>query len=53
MYPFVFKSEVSELEKTVYDLKKQVKELQAKLANSSAPAAEAAQDSKSTKNRKK
>jgi class III poly(R)-hydroxyalkanoic acid synthase PhaE subunit len=53
MYPFVFKSEVSELEKTVYDLKKQVKELQAKLANSEAPAHEAAQDTKNAKNRKK
>lgn len=31
-YPVVFKSEVEELQKTIYDLKKQVKELQSKVS---------------------
>lgn len=53
VYPFVFKSEVSELEKTVYELKKQVKELQAKLSIQSVPATETSEDDKQNKNRKK
>ncbi|MCW3076595.1 MAG: hypothetical protein JWO32_1204 [Bacteroidetes bacterium] len=49
-YPVVFKSEVEELQKTIYDLKKQVKDLQTKA--SVAPLAEVADDEKG-KNRKK
>jgi len=48
-YPVVFKSEVEELQKTVYDLKKQIKELQTKLSISSVDA----DDDKNVKNRKK
>lgn len=47
-YPVVFKSEVEELQKTIYDLKKQVKELQTKLSISSVDA-----DDEKAKNRKK
>lgn len=52
VYPFVFKSEVAELEKTVYDLKKQIKELQAKLAIQPATT-DTAEEDKQNKNRKK
>ncbi|MGZ3900490.1 MAG: poly(R)-hydroxyalkanoic acid synthase subunit PhaE [Bacteroidia bacterium] len=48
-YPIVFKSEVEELQKTIYDLKKQVKDLQTKL---SIGAVETADEDKA-KNRKK
>lgn len=48
-YPVVFKSEVEELHKTIYDLKKQVKELQTKLSISSTDA----DDDKTAKTRKK
>jgi polyhydroxyalkanoate synthesis regulator phasin len=47
-YPVVFKSEVEELQKTIYDLKKQVKELQTKLSISTTDA-----DDEKAKNRKK
>jgi polyhydroxyalkanoate synthase subunit PhaE len=47
-YPVVFKSEVEELQKTVYDLKKQIKELQTKLSVSAET-----EDDKTAKNRKK
>ena len=50
VYPVVFKSEVAELEKTVYELKKQVKELQAKL---SIQAVESTDEQAAVKNRKK
>ena len=46
-FPLVFKTEVEELHKTIYDLKKQVKELQAKLSISSDD------EDKSAKTRKK
>lgn len=49
-YPVVFKSEVEELEKTIYDLKKQVKDLQNKLQMQSA---ELAEDEKSARKAKK
>lgn len=52
-YPVVFKSEVEELHKTVYELKKQVKELQVKLAISNAASVELFDDEKSQKNKKK
>lgn len=48
--PVVFKSEVEDLHKTVYELKKQVKELESKLAMQPA---EASEDDKHSKNRKK
>jgi polyhydroxyalkanoate synthesis regulator phasin len=47
-YPVVFKTEVEELQKTVYELKKQVKELQTKLSIASSD-----DDDKNAKNRKK
>lgn len=50
VYPVVFKSEVAELEKTVYELKKQVRELQAKL---SIQAVESTDEQAAVKNRKK
>ncbi|MBA3664549.1 MAG: hypothetical protein H0W61_10120 [Bacteroidetes bacterium] len=49
-YPVVFKSEVEELQKTIYDLKKQVKELQTKVSISSV---ETSVDEEKGKNRKK
>jgi polyhydroxyalkanoate synthesis regulator phasin len=52
-FPVVFKSEVEDLEKTVYELKKQVKELQNKLAVQSNGHAELAEDEKGHKARKK
>lgn len=51
-FPFVFKSEVEELEKTIYDLRKQVKELQHKLAMGNG-SAEPAEEEKTGKSRKK
>lgn len=50
--PVVFKSEIEELHKTIYDLKKQVKELQSKLTMGSVPATES-EDEKGAKARKK
>ncbi|MCE3227924.1 MAG: hypothetical protein K0S32_2475 [Bacteroidetes bacterium] len=47
-YPVVFKTEVEELQKTVYELKKQVKELQTKLSITTSD-----DDDKNAKNRKK
>lgn len=49
-FPVAFKSEVEEMQKTIYDLKKQVKELQSKL---SMQPVEASEDDKSGKARKK
>jgi polyhydroxyalkanoate synthesis regulator phasin len=48
--PFVFKSEVDELQKTIYDLRKQVKDLQTKLSGQ--PLIESDED-KHAKSRKK
>lgn len=48
-YPVVFKSEAEELHKTIYELKKQVKELQNKLSISVVDS----DDEKNSKNRKK
>lgn len=53
-YPVVFKSEVEELEKTIYDLKKQVKELQNKLTvQSNGHHAELVDEEKGKKSHKK
>ena len=52
-FPVVFKSEVEDLQKTVYDLKKQVKELQTKLAMQNAASVELFDEEKNGKNRKK
>jgi polyhydroxyalkanoate synthase subunit PhaE len=52
-FPVVFKSEVEELQKTVYDLKKQVKELQTKLAMQNAANVELFEEDKNGKARKK
>jgi hypothetical protein len=49
--PIVFKSEMEELQKTIYDLKKQVKELQSKLSISTT--AEIFEEEKTSKTRKK
>ncbi len=46
-YPLVFKSEVDEMHKTIYDLKKQVKELQTKLAMNNAASVEIFEEEKS------
>jgi polyhydroxyalkanoate synthase subunit PhaE len=51
-FPIVFKSEVEDLQKTIYDLKKQVKDLQSK-SSVSAPAALELDEEKSLKARKK
>ncbi len=51
--PVVFKSEVEEMQKTIYDLKKQVKELQTKLAMQNAASVELFEDDKAGKARKK
>lgn len=51
-FPVVFKSEVEELQKNIYDLKKQVKELQTKLAMHNAATVEL-EDDKNGKARKK
>jgi len=52
-FPVVFKSEVEELHKTVYDLKKQIKELQTKLAMQNAASVELFEEDKTAKARKK
>lgn len=51
-YPVVFKSEVEELQKTIYDLKKQVKDLQSKMSVQ-VPATLDLEDDKTAKARKK
>lgn len=51
--PVAFKSEVEDMQKTIYDLKKQVKELQNKLAMQGAAGAELSDDEKNGKARKK
>lgn len=51
-YPVVFKSEVEELQKTIYDLKKQVKDLQSKMSVQ-VPATLDLEDDKAAKARKK
>ena len=50
--PVVFKSEIEDLQKTIYDLKKQVKDLQSKLSTQ-APAGLEFEDDKAAKARKK
>ncbi|MDI1354289.1 MAG: poly(R)-hydroxyalkanoic acid synthase subunit PhaE [bacterium] len=52
-FPVVFKSEVEELEKVVFDLKKQIKDLQNKLAMQTGPVAELVEEDKAGKSRKK
>lgn len=52
-FPVVFKSEVEELQKTVYDLKKQIKEMQTKLAMHNAATVEVFEEDKNGKARKK
>lgn len=49
-YPLVFKNDLEELHQTIYDLKKQVKELQTKLAISNSDLSD---EEKTAKNRKK
>ena len=51
--PVVLKSDVEELQKTVYDLKKQIKELQSKLSLAGTTAADLLDDEKSSKKSKK
>ncbi|MBS1634361.1 MAG: hypothetical protein JST26_00470 [Bacteroidetes bacterium] len=52
-YPVVFRSEIEELYKTIYDLKKHVKDLQTKLAMQNAASVELFDDEKTSKNKKK
>ena len=53
-FPVVLKSEVEDMQKTIYDLKKQVKELQTKIAMSNAATVEVFEEDKNgTKARKK
>lgn len=52
-FPVVFKSEVEDMQKTIYELKKQVKELQTKLAMQNAATVELFEDDKNGKARKK
>jgi class III poly(R)-hydroxyalkanoic acid synthase PhaE subunit len=52
-FPVVFKSEIDELEKTVYELRKQVKDLQNKLSVQSPVLADGSDEERSAKNRKK
>ncbi len=51
-YPLVFKSETEELQKVVYDLKKQVKELQTKIAMNNAASVELFEEEKTKKAKK-
>jgi hypothetical protein len=53
IYPIVFKSEVEEMEKTIYELKKQIKDLQSKVSNQTAAPVEVADEDRANKNRKK
>src|SRR6218665_712637 len=52
-FPLVFKSEVEDMQKTIYDLKKQVKELQSKLAMQTTGGVEILEEDKSGKARKR
>jgi polyhydroxyalkanoate synthase subunit PhaE len=52
-FPIVFKSEVEEMQKTIYDLKKQVKELQSKLAMQPLAEVESSDEEKAPKKVKK
>lgn len=52
-YPIVFRSEIEEVYQTVYDLKKQIKELQTKLAIQNASSVELFDDEKTSKSKKK
>jgi hypothetical protein len=52
-YPIAFKSELDEVYKTIYDLKKTVKELQTKLAMHNAASVELFEDDKAAKAKKK
>lgn len=51
--PVAFKSEVEDMQKTIYELKKQVKELQTKMAMQNAAGVEIFEEDKNSKNRKK
>lgn|GEM_PF-622629 len=51
-YPMVFKTELNEVYKTVYDLKKQVKELQTKLAMTNAASVEIFEEERTKKTKK-
>ncbi|MES2678990.1 MAG: poly(R)-hydroxyalkanoic acid synthase subunit PhaE [Bacteroidota bacterium] len=52
-FPVVLKSEVEDMQKTIYDLKKQVKDLQSKMAVQGAAAVEIFEEDKNAKARKK
>lgn len=52
-FPLVFKSEVEDMQKTIYDLKKQVKDLQSKLTLQGVGGAELFEEDKNGKARKK
>lgn len=51
--PVVFKSEVEDLQKTVYELKKQIKDLSSKIASQNGVALEITEEEKAAKSRKK
>ncbi len=52
VYPVVFKSEVEELHKTIYELKKQVKALETKIAINNAATVELEEEEKTAKRKK-
>jgi len=52
IYPVVFRSEVDELTKTIHDLRKQVKNLEVRLAAAGAATVELEEDDKSNRRRK-
>lgn len=52
-FPLVFKSEVEDMQKTIYDLKKQVKDLQSKLSLQTAGGVDMFEEDKSGKARKR
>ncbi len=53
VYPFVFRSEVEELNKTIYELKKQIKQLETRLTISNAAMLEVEEEDKLVKGKKK
>lgn len=53
LFPIVFKSEVEDMQKTIYELKKQVKDLQTKLAAQNAANVELFEEDKNGKARKR
>ena len=53
VYPIVFRSEIEELNKTIYDLKKQIKHLETRIAINGAAVLEFEEQDKSVKTKRK